>query len=73
MAKRLLSIWTLICAAILLMPSALAAASNNDGTTLPEIQVADADFSNQVCSFQLHLSIAEMKGTVLSVNVNIGI
>ena len=63
MAKRLLSLWILICAAILLMPSALAADLDN-GATFPEIQITESDFSNQGCSFQLHLSIAEMKGTV---------
>ena len=60
MAKRLLSFWVLICAAILLMPSALA----GNGETLPAIQIADSNFSNESCAFQLRLSGAEMRGFV---------
>ena len=64
MAKRLLSLWILICAAILVTPSALAAPSSNHGANVPEIQIADSDFSNDGCTFQLHLSGTEMRGFV---------
>ncbi|MBR4546328.1 MAG: S8 family serine peptidase [Oscillibacter sp.] len=57
MAKRLLTLWVSICAAVLLIPCALAA-------TPPEMQITDADFSNQSCTFHVHLSTAEEQSTV---------
>ena len=60
MSKRLLNFWLLICAAILLVPSAFAA-NQADGA---EILITQADFSNQRRSFQLSLSGPELQGSV---------
>ena len=64
MTKRLLSVWILICAAVLLVPSAFAAGQSDGEKTAATIQISDANFLNQTCSFQIRLSDPEQKGCI---------